>query len=1423
MDGTEQQHADVSLGRPLSGPNRLRTPRNSIDFIAFNQAQGIGGGREDSGGRSPGLQPSNGGMARHTVMQRQHARPQQGHGRGTDYQVAVNLPNGDKAKLFGRAGMSVESLIQPLVQDLQWKEYRVVLSATRTQVNREESSAVLDGKDIDIEDTAAMRKKAGEEILESEKIYFNSLNLVIDTYAEPLKKWKLHKVSQDTLFSGIYGLRKLSENLIEELEDALERWHEEKTCVGCILNRQPNFPGVFEDYSYSYTKAARLLREKRSSQHDNGFTAFISAQRGSAVHSLDSLLLVPNQRIQTYGKLLSDLMYATPDAHHDRVELQKVTNAVSQLLDRRTEALSNAENQAKLEYMQARFTQQLHLNRPIDYVFQPTKRKKNTSSSNITSPTPDFLVSCGDVQLTDSRPNSKGLSKQEPNLANRRYIQEGPVQLTMISKSATKDRYLFLLSDVIFSAKRKATATTSSNSFHMKDRQRIRDVWIAQCPEDLQTELSDFGLEPHCSFLMGWPLANYVATFSTPQEKEMWFCLLKTQIEEPCEESQRQTVPICILNKATGNSTAYVPKKIIEVSTAHTIRDVMNMALEIWKIEDDITRYCMSVHSGKEENSFPLFGHERPYSIKLFMNTRRLDSNSVNEDTRLQQTAPFQFVLRTCQSRVPYFSGEKQQPRSRRARNRGIGRSVSSTLVHLILPRNRGRENPTINDEEEDVPPTFGQPLERVFSPDIPSWLQIALVRLYMDGPDTNGILRRSASARQVRELREDIDRGLEPDIAGSPVLCIGALIKEFLRSVPGYILNGDLYTEWVACLDPSGDAAKVKQVRRMLERLPMANQLLLHNFFVILAKIAENHAVNQMHSENVAICVSPSLLSPADDMQVLKNEVPPLIQFIVQNIDEIFDGYDTPVVVKAANDIKERTKLEGLEEGLESPEFSPDHQQHAVSDPNLRSTLLSSSNDELADDEPAPSGMAMNHSTSRMFSSSTPLLFNDDTHTPTTHLAAHSMGESSDVTNGGESLSSISAVSGIAGDSSMALSSSPQLPRSTAHIPPGPGQVARANAAVWRAGSVDTAVSTNSPAGSRLVVYRHRQAQQRALEAQQAAPGGGSMADTASSGSQRTKLHSSASMFVDQLAMGRSPGMPHRNATAADLDAEAAAGTRSLQELYEIYSVRSHGKNQDRKRSSVSLPPTGFHSASLPTTPSHSSKMSSTTSRLTREVDQTQSERIRRSMGRHWYSLDNPELDNENKQAQPPAQSTQPAQSAASADQSMSQYASSPPQRPAARVAANDDALYTVLHERLGLTKASTAAAAGNAAASQSDNSPASARRPTIRVQQTATQRYDDSSSDSGSDDSDEGPAATAFLSPNEKFLAQQQTRSLGKARGAAAVSRTVDGQVSATLYTRRSSVSTVPARVTTKAFELPMPRQPVFEDVKFDEESYV
>ena len=37
----------------------------------------------------------------------------------------------------------------------------------------------------------------------------------------------------------------------------------------------------------------RLLKEKRIQQHDNGFTAYIAALRGSSVHSLESLLLVP--------------------------------------------------------------------------------------------------------------------------------------------------------------------------------------------------------------------------------------------------------------------------------------------------------------------------------------------------------------------------------------------------------------------------------------------------------------------------------------------------------------------------------------------------------------------------------------------------------------------------------------------------------------------------------------------------------------------------------------------------------------------------------------------------------------------------------------------------------------------------------------------------------------------------------------------------------------------------------------------------------------------------------------------------------------------------------------------------------------------------------------------------------------------------
>ena len=549
-------------------------------------------------------------------------------------------------------------------------------------------------------------------------------------------------------------------------------------------------------------------------------------------------------------------------------------------------------------------------------------------------------------------------------------------------------------------------------------------------------------------------------------------------------------------------------------------------------------------------------------------------------------------------------------------------------------------------------------------------------------------------------------------------------------------------------------------------------------------AKITENCEINQMHNENVAICVSPSLLSPADDMQVLKNEVPPLIQFMLEHHKVIFDGFDIPAVVKAVEAIGEQSK----DETTESLEFSP---RFGASEPGMRTTFLSSSNDELADDEPPT--LAVNHTSVRSLSTSTPQLHNEDDFSNDTPV--RSIGETSASSGIDPSLSSARAGS----SDNNSYINSPQLPRVNPNIPPGGGQDARANASAWRGDRPPA--NTGSPAGSRLFVARHRQAQQRAAEAQQAAPGGNmpdstpspqALASSTSSSTSRTKLHSSATMFMDQL--GRSPGIPRRP-PGAELDSEAAAGTRNLQELYAMYSVKGQ---EPGSRVSMPVPPPGFLSVSLPTTPSHSTKPSPGVRRGS-SIDQptVHSDHTRRTM-RHWYSVDEPQESQVYRgPSSPPTHPPPPPPPDHQHTRSL------PHHRPQPRVAQQEDALFVALNQKLGLGPPAPPSHSADVR-----------RRPLAGVE------YEYSSSGSSSDSDDNAPRGNYL---DAQFPLQHQTRSLGKHRGAAAGNRPTDTHISATMYSRRLSVPSQPARVTTKSFELPMPRQPVFEDTKFDEESYV
>ena len=79
-----------------------------------------------------------------------------------------------------------------------------------------------------------------------------------------------------------------------------------------------------------------------------------------------------------------------------------------------------------------------------------------------------------------------------------------------------------------------------------------------------------------------------------------------------------------------------------------------------------------------------------------------------------------------------------------------------------------------------------------------------------------------------------------------------------------------------------------------MIEKFPEENRILVQHVIPLLHHISRFHSVNAMPTTNIAICLAPSLLWPDTGLDVIMNEVPPLVQFLIEHSPKIF-GQELP------------------------------------------------------------------------------------------------------------------------------------------------------------------------------------------------------------------------------------------------------------------------------------------------------------------------------------------------------------------------------------------------------------------------------------------------------------------------------------------------------------------------------------------------
>nr|CAH0100222.1 unnamed protein product [Daphnia galeata] len=500
-------------------------------------------------------------------------------------------------------------------------------------------------------------------------------------------------------------------------------------------------------------------------------------------------------------------------------------------------------------------------------------------------------------------PNNKTPNDKE----KRQFIMETSVQF--INGLQSRDRHLFLFNDLLLIAKAR-----SGGHFKLKDKVRISELWLSTGIEEVAE--GSAGKSRDTSFVIGWPPSvNLVATFSSAALRDLWWNRLGQAVKDE-RDKEPKTTTIQITYHDAVQAIGYT--KTLSVSPTETVRDVIKLALSHLEMSGtaDINSFRLWLKTGgsastltstsidSDSSPYPLIGHELPFAIKMNClrdyigraavdndNSIHLESNGNGLTTPIDMldhcnniynadpAARCQFILRSVQK--PSFNGSvlgnaKQVVATKTNGAVGAAKTKKSpTRIQKVFRRVQskpdsletvGAGNPTSPTllAAAKAGAFFGQPLNKIFpqADQLPQPIMDMLLELRAKGPHTVGIFRKSANARQVREIRERIDaNGSRMDWNGVNAVVTAVVFKDFLRSLPDSLLCSGMYDQWLQVAAMDGQDSALEKIKGLCDRLPSANVTLLRHFLCVLLHIVANSSHNMMSASNLAVCVGPSLL----------------------------------------------------------------------------------------------------------------------------------------------------------------------------------------------------------------------------------------------------------------------------------------------------------------------------------------------------------------------------------------------------------------------------------------------------------------------------------------------------------------------------------------------------------------------------------
>ena len=177
---------------------------------------------------------------------------------------------------------------------------------------------------------ARRRIRALREIAETERSYVGGLRLAFGDYLPMLLTCNSASFNVNTIFGGLAEITSIHEGFLQLLEARLAQWPQEQRVADLFLAFVPTVASFYSPYVIKYEEAAAMLGEALRSPHIQHALQLVrngldpaAVPPALANLPLESLLIMPIQRLPRYVLLLRELQKLTPSDHVDCGAIQE--------------------------------------------------------------------------------------------------------------------------------------------------------------------------------------------------------------------------------------------------------------------------------------------------------------------------------------------------------------------------------------------------------------------------------------------------------------------------------------------------------------------------------------------------------------------------------------------------------------------------------------------------------------------------------------------------------------------------------------------------------------------------------------------------------------------------------------------------------------------------------------------------------------------------------------------------------------------------------------------------------------------------------------------------------------------------------------------------------------------------------------------